>query len=155
MPFSPSPSSVVVAPANPTAITSAGGLMAGLGAAAAAFIITPQVTGRILVLVTGDIVESATAQTGTLQLRSGTGTAPANAAALAGTTVGGAVSFTSLTGVLTVPFSLIAIITGLAVPSINSLGVTGAAVPVWLDLGCTSSAGSIQPTNLTCTAIEL
>lgn len=155
MPFSPAPVHVQTTPANPTAIASAAYLMNGLGSAASPFVITPQITGRVLVIVSGDLVENATAQTATIQGRFGTGTAPANAAADTGTAIGGQVAWTSLTGELTVPFSYQFVITGLSVPSVDAKGVSQAAVAVWIDIASKSSAGTIQLTNLTCVAIEL
>lgn len=155
MPFSPAPSFVQVAPADLGAITNAAYRTWGLGAAATPFLITPQATGRVLIIVTGDVVIGTTASTGTLQLRQGTGAAAAHDAADAGTAIGGQVSFTGLTGVLTVPFALVFIQTALAVPSVNALGVTTTAVQCWLDVAVKVSAGTIQLTNLDCSAVEL
>ncbi len=156
MPYSPAPTFVHVNPGNPAAIASATYQMNGLGVAGAtAWTITPLITGRILLLAVGDLVENATAQTATVQLSFGTGSAPANAAAVTGTQVGAQVAWVSLTGVLTSTFSLIAFVTGLAVPGVNSLGATGASVAVWLDIAAKSSAGNVQLQNLDLTAIEL
>ena len=155
MAYSPSPAFVSVSPADPASITNATAKMAGLGAAAAAFVITPQTTGRVLVIVTGDMTSGATAATCAIQLSYGTGSAPANAGTLTGTQVGGNVTWVSLTGALRSAFTLSTVITGLAVPSINSQGVTGAATQVWLDVAQSSSTSSLQLKNCTCTAIEL
>lgn len=156
MPYSPVPAFVAVNPSNPTAISSATYLMNGLGVAgASAFTITPTATGRVLILVTGDIVENATAQTATLQLSYGTGAAPANAAAVAGTQVGQQVAWVSLTGTLTSTFTLMALVTGLTVPTFTGQGVQSASTPYWLDVNSKSSAGTVQLTNLSCVAVEL
>lgn len=155
MPYSPSPASVSVTIAAPAATTSASYLMQGMGVAGAtAFTITPQVTGRLLVVVMGDMTGVNTA-TVTVQLSFGTGAAPANAAAVTGTQTGGQVTLTPITGILTTPFTLVSIISGLAVPSINSQGQTTASTPVWLDIALKSSSGAASISNLTCTAIEL
>lgn len=155
MPYGAAPTHVVRTAASFTAINSATYLMNGLGAAATPLVITPQSTGRVLVVITGDLVENATAQTATLQLSYGTGAAPANAAALTGTQVGGELVWVSLTGQLTQTFALTWVITGLAVPSVNSVGATGAATAVWIDINSKSSAGTIQLTNVNASAIEL
>jgi hypothetical protein len=155
MAYSPSPAFVSVIPSNPAATTSATYLMQGLGVAgASAFTITPQCTGRVLVLVEGDMTGVNTA-TVTAQLSFGTGTAPANNAAVTGTQVGSQPTLTPITGILSTPFTLFWVITGLTVPSVSSTGVTGAAVPVWLDVALKSSSGAASISNLTCIAIEI
>ncbi len=129
--------------------------MQGLGVAGAnAFTITPQSTGRVLVLVEGDMTGVNTA-TVTAQLSFGTGTAPANAAAVTGTQVGSQPTLTPITGILTTPFTLFWVISGLAVPSITSAGLTGSPVPVWLDIALKSSSGAASVSNLSCVAFEL
>lgn len=155
MPFSPAPAAVVRTFASATAINSAVYLMNGLGSAASPLVITPTSTGRVLVMITGDLVENATAQTATLQLSFGTGAAPANAAALTGTQVGGELSWVSLTGQLTMPFAHTWLITGLSVPTFSGIGAQSAATPVWIDLNTKSSAGTVQLTNINAFAIEL
>lgn len=146
MPYYPHPSNLVsVTPSDPGAITSATYQMLGLGVAGAnAWIMTPQVTGRILMIVAGDITQSNTATTGTVQLSYGTSSAPANTNAVTGTQVGAQPFFTGLTGALTAPFSLVFVVTGL---------VIGTAY--WLDVCAKSSANSITVTKLSCTAIEV
>lgn len=156
MPFEPTPASVSVAPANPTANATAAYLLMGLAVAGAtAFTITPQATGRIFVMVVGNVTQSNTATTGTMQLRFGTGTAPVNGAADTGTAAGAQVTLTAATFLGPSPFSLVAIISGLSVPSITPLRQTGTLVPVWLDVAIKSSANSCTITNLFCTAFEL
>jgi hypothetical protein len=151
MAYGPAPSFVEVSVSAPSATTSATYVMVGLGVAgASAFTITPLITGRLLVLVTGDVTGVNTA-TVTVQLSFGTGAAPANNAAVVGTQVGGQPLFTPITGVLTAPFSLIAIITGLATAS----PVTGVGTPVWLDVALKSTSGAASVSALTCSAIEL
>ncbi len=129
--------------------------MQGLGVAGVnAFTITPQATGRILVFVEGDMTGINTA-TVTAQLSFGTGSAPANAAAVTGTQVGSQPTLTPITGILTTPFTLFWVVTGLAIPSIKSDGTTTAATPVWLDVALKSSSGAASVSNLSCVAIEI
>lgn len=155
MAFSPSPSLVSVIPSNPSATTSATYVMQGLGVAGAnAFTITPQATGRVFVLVEGDMTGINTA-TVTAQLSFGTGAAPANNAAVTGTQVGSQPTLTPITGILSTPFVLFWIVTGLAVPTLSVSGVTGAPTPVWLDVALKSSSGAASVSNLTCVAYEL
>lgn len=97
-------------PSDPTAITGTTEKMLGLAVA-----FTPRRTGRIIVRADGNITVSATAKLVTVQLKYGTGTAPANDAANTGTTAGIARTFTGLTGMLTVPFSDAALIDNLTI----------------------------------------
>lgn len=154
MAYSPIPAVLSLVPSNPSATTSASYLMQGLGAQSPACSITPQTTGRVFVLVEGDMTGINTA-TVTAQLSFGTGAAPANAAAVTGTQVGSQPTLTPITGILSTPFTLFWVITGLSVPSINSLGVTSAATPVWLDIALKSSSGAAAVSNLTCIAMEI
>lgn len=155
MAFSPLPAVLSVVPSNPSATTSASYVMQGLGVAGAnAATITPQSTGRVLVFAEGDMTGINTA-TVTVQLSFGTGAAPANAAAVTGTQVGSQPTLTPITGILTTPFTLFWLITGLSVPSVNSQGVTSAGTPVWLDIALKSSTGAASVSNLTITAIEI
>lgn len=144
MPYYP-PRAVSRTPANQTAINSAAYLMNGLGAIAS---IPCRMeigsTGRVLVLVSGDLVENATAQTATVQLRYGTGAAPANAGADTGTAVGSELTWVSLTGQLTQTFALHSLISGLT-----------AGADYWFDLAMKSSAGTVQATNVNFCAIEV
>ena len=151
MPYSPSPATTTSTPSNPTGTTSTTAVMMGLAGS-----LTPQVTGRVLLILSGDISNNTTADGVTVQLSYGTGTAPTNGAALTGTQIGGIVSFTALTGVLTVPFCVTALIIGLSVPSINSLGATTASTAYWLDAAVKAvTAGTASISNLDLVAIEL
>ena len=70
--------------------------------------VTPNQTGRLLVIVSGNIANGTNADGGKVQLRLGTGAAPANAGALAGTVYGDQ-AFSTGTGLLAndkVPFTL-------------------------------------------------
>ncbi len=132
---------VTITPGDPTAINSATNLMNGLGAT---WTLTPQASGRVLLCVSGNLVENAATQTASLQLSYGTGAAPANAAAVTGTQVGGVLSWVTLAAQLTLPFSMSAIVAGLT-----------PRTAYWFDLATKSSAGTIQVTNLHAWAIEV
>lgn len=144
MPFSPHTDSnrVGVSPSDQTAINNATYKMVGLGAAG--WTLTPQVTGRVVICISGNLVDNTAATTATCQLSYGTGTAPVNAATLTGTQQGGQLSWVTLASQLTIPFSMSAMITGLAV-----------GTAVWFDVCAKSAAGTIQVTNATCWAIEV
>lgn len=144
MPYFP-PQAVSRTPADQTAIASSTYQMNGLGAIASIPCrLTPGSTGRVLVMITGDLVENATAQTATVQLSYGTSTAPANAGAVTGTQTGGQLAWVSLTGQLTQTFALHSLITGLVV-----------GTDYWFDLNMKSSAGTVQATNVNFSAIEV
>jgi hypothetical protein len=113
-------------PSNPTGTTSTTGVMTGLAGS-----ITPTVTGRVLVTISGDVFNAtAIADGAKVQLRTGTGTAPTNGAALAGTACGGNLNYVASTTAGKVPFSVTCVVTGL------TLGTA-----VWLDLGLAAITG--------------
>jgi hypothetical protein len=100
-------------PADPAGVTSTVGVMAGY-----AQTLTPQVTGRLLIIFSGSFSNS-TSGTGFgagAQLRYGTGTAPIHGAALTGTAVGQETYYTcNAIPSLNVPFSISNVVTGLTV----------------------------------------
>ena len=106
-------------PANPSGTTNTTGLMMGLAGA-----ITPVYTGRVMITVCGDISNGTSADGAKVQIRYGTGAAPANAAALTGTTAGALVNMTAAANAQKCPFSLTAIVTGLTL-----------ATAIWIDVG--------------------
>ena len=127
-------------PTNPTGTTSTTAVMMGLAGS-----ILLQGTGRLLVMLSGDVKNDTTADGVTVQLRYGTGVAPVNGAALTGTAIGNTEAFTALTGVTQVPFSQQAVVSGLTV------GTT-----YWLDAAVAAvTAGTASILNLSLTAIEL
>lgn len=156
MSYEPSPAAVQVSPANPAGTISATLVHAGVGVAGAnAWTITPKVTGRIFMIVTGIMNDATTAMTLTTGLRYGTGTAPVAGAAVTGTAAGSALVWITLTGQTQLPFTQSAIVTGLAVPSVTPLRQTGTLTPVWMDVVFSvSAANSFTLTNLSCTAFE-
>ena len=127
-------------PSNPTGTTSLTAVMMGLAGS-----ITLQGSGRVLLMLSGDLQNNTTADGATVQLSYGTGTAPTNGAALTGTQVGNTESFTALTGVLVVPFAQQAVVSGLTV------GTT-----YWLDAAVKAvTGGTASILNISLTAIEL
>lgn len=111
-------------PGAPTGTTNTSGLMMGLAGA-----VTPKSTGNLLILVSGTISNNTASDGAKVQIRYGTGTAPANAAALTGTTAGGMPQFVPpATGGLKVPFALNAVVTGLSVSTAYWIDVALAAI---------------------------
>lgn len=104
----------------PGGTTSTSGVMAGLGSAAG---IAPQLTGRLLVAISGSM-QNNTANMGVqVQLRWGTGTAPAGGAAPTGNAFGPVQrAYLPLAGGFE-PLCIVAIITGLPL-----------GTPIWLDV---------------------
>jgi hypothetical protein len=134
-----------VSPANPTGTTSTVGVMMGLGSTCQ---ITPTTTGRISVSFVGAIFNSDQPASGEkLSFRFGTGTAPANGAALTGTQIGQTLPIANPgSGVANaISFDQGGIITGL------TLGT-----PVWLDLALatTNAAGTASIADVSCSALE-
>lgn len=119
---------------NPSA-ASTSNVMMGFGVSQAR--ITPQ-TSKLDVTIDGSIIVTAGA-TGTMGLRYGTGSGPANGAAASGTLVGSAVSI--ITNGYQPEFSVRRIITGLT-----------PGTPVWVDLALQSTSGNITIFNCTATA---
>jgi len=119
--------------------------------------ITPQSTGRILVIVSGDMSQSTTGDGGAIQISMGTGAAPSNGGALAGTQFGSLVTMTFLTGVLTVPFCIHALPGGQVTPNYTGTGKAQVTpVPLWVDLAFKAvTGGTFTLSNVTLTAFEI
>lgn len=145
MPYTPAPNVVSVNPTDASAITNAAYKMAGYGVSGASggWSMTPNQTGRILLIATGVMLSGASASTCTLQLSFGTGAAPANAASVTGTQQGGQPAWISLTGNLQTPFSLTTVITG------QTLGTA-----LWFDVAQKSSASTLQLLQANLVAVE-
>jgi len=131
-------------PSNPTGTSNTTGLMMGLNQS-----ITPQITGRLLVIICGNISNGTgtAGNGGKVQIRYGTGSAPANAAALTGTTAGNQVSSVLERATANDPqcFMCMAIITGLT-----------AATTYWIDVALAAIvAGTTSITNLSFIAMEI
>jgi hypothetical protein len=117
-------SSVLVA--TPTGTASATGVMMGLAGA-----ITPTASGKVLLIACGVVGASSGPVTASWQLRFGPGGAPANGAALIGTITGSLMSAQLPAAASRFPFSLQAILTGLAL-----------STAVWLDLSLAVTGGA-------------
>ena len=118
-------------PSDPNTTTSITGVMMGLSAS-----ITPTFSGKILIIISGDIDNSVGDTNGSeVQIRTGTGTPPINGAILTGSAQGGLVKMTvntsgGGTSVPRLPFSLNAIQSGL---TLNTA--------VWIDISLSSIVG--------------
>ncbi len=132
-------------PSNPTGTTSVTGVMMGLAGA-----ITPRVTGRVFIIISG-YGANGTANDGFLaQIRYGTGTAPTNGAAATGTAVGNIVRMKGAAGgggltVTSFPYTCNAIVTGLTV---------GTAYWVDLQFGAITG-GTASTSNISISMYEL
>jgi hypothetical protein len=98
--------------ASPSGTTSTTGVMAGLGLAEG---FTPSATGKILIIISGSMYNTSASGGATCAIRYGTGTAPANGAALTGTQIGASAIRGAIAVNERMPFSVSAVITGLAV----------------------------------------
>jgi hypothetical protein len=128
---------------GPGGTSSTTGVMMGLGASAA---IGVQRTGKVLVIINGTIKNGTASGSSTAQIRYGTGTAPANGAAPAGTPVGAIVQANSPSANFNLPFSVAAFLTGL------TLGTT-----YWFDLlvATAGGAGPAAVSGVTVAAFEV
>jgi hypothetical protein len=125
---------------NPVSSTTPAGVMMGVGSTCT---LTPTYSTRMRIEFNGNISNSASSSSNTIQVRFGTGSAPANGAALTGTVVGSTYNNqTQTTGVFT-PFATSAILTGLT---------PGTAV--WFDISVGPSAGTGTASSVTCNAME-
>jgi hypothetical protein len=129
-------------PTSPTGTTNSTGVMMGLGTTCK---ITPVYSGRVWVTFSGVAANSVATSSFIASVRFGTGTAPANAAALSGTTVGAGFAGTSTAAGQGTPFGgMGGIITGLTV-----------GTAIWFDMGLSATpSGAASLTTLTCTAME-
>lgn len=128
-------------PADPAGTGSAAGVMMGLAAS-----VTPVFNGVVLVIISGTIFNGSGVGDGAnVQIRYGTGAAPANGAAATGTAAGGLVKYVASTVAGKVPFSLNAILTGLTVATAYWVDVTLAA----------TTAGTANITDVSISISEL
>lgn len=82
MSYIPTGSFLQQGPSNPTGTTSTGGVMMGLAGS-----ITPNTSGRVMITVTCDFTNNVAADGLQVSIRIGTGSAPANGAAVPGGTL--------------------------------------------------------------------
>ncbi|MFN8210522.1 MAG: hypothetical protein U0T33_06100 [Bacteroidales bacterium] len=129
-----------VDPADPTG-AGTGGAMMGLAVS-----FTPSSSGKVMIIVSGDIDNNTSNSGGQTQIRYGTGSAPANGNALTGTTAGGLVKLTSVAaaGNRRYPFSSNAIVS-------LTPGTT-----YWFDLGVQAlTNGTASVNDLSISIVEL
>lgn len=110
------------APADPTGTTSTTGVMMGLAGS-----ITTG-TGRIFVIITGTMADNTLNDGSKVQIRYGTGTAPANGDALTGTAVGSAQRMTEAAASALGALCVAAVITGLTLDTAYWLDLSLAAI---------------------------
>jgi hypothetical protein len=133
--------SVQTASISPTGTTSTTGVMMGLGLSGCT--ITPVLTGRVHFEIGGNIVNSVTALASVATLRFGTGTAPSNGGAAAGTQLGANHTSTAVAAGSPGDLNMGGIATGL------TLGT-----PVWFDADVRVSAASTGSISVACNAFE-
>lgn len=120
-----------------------------------AALITPQVTGRIVVIVTGVVATSASGDGASFQIYEGTGGAPSNNAAATGTAIGGLQAIASfVTTELSTSFCISASFS-VAPPQYLGMGVLPVQTTYWIDLGFLSAAGTVTFTTVNLVAFEL
>lgn len=135
------PARSAVSPTNPTGTTNTTGVMMGFGSTAT---ITPVTSGKVFIHVNGQINQTTAGDGCVLQIRYGTGAAPANGAALTGTTAGSSPGFVSGSNANVVPYSLAAYITGLTL-----------STAVWIDVSVqVVTGGTCTPLANTIIALE-
>jgi len=116
----------ISSPADPTGTADATGKMMGLAGT-----VTPTFSGRVLILITGMLGNGAIGDGASIQIRYGTGAAPANAAALTGTALGKLKNMVASTAAGKQGFALGYVVTGLTV-----------ATPYWIDVGLKAVTGN-------------
>lgn len=128
-------------PGNPVGTTSTTPVMMGLAGA-----ITPNNSGRIEFVISGDVFNStAIADGAKIQASYGTGTAPSNAAAATGTTCGGQIQFATATTAEKAPFSVNCVVTGLTV-----------STAYWIDLQLAAlTGGTATVENISISGFEM
>jgi hypothetical protein len=124
----PQSASTQKTPVDPTTTSSTIGVMMGLSAS-----ITPVLTGKIMIIISGDMDNDTNSRGTRVQIRTGTGTPPVNGAALTGTAQGGLVSYEQGSNNVRMPFSLNCIENGL---TLNTA--------VWVDISVTSITGGVS-----------
>lgn len=135
------PAEVSQSLSNPSATTNTTGVMMGFGAIVS---ITPTTSGIIRVWVTGNAQNGTIGDTCVSVIRFGTGAAPANGAALTGSTIGQAVTTTSTASGDKVGFALVGRVTGL------TLGTA-----YWVDVALASGGGgSASIANVSAMVLE-
>lgn len=128
-------------PADPTGTADTTGVMMGLAGT-----ITPTISGRILITVTGTMFNpTAIADGAKVQIRTGIGAAPANGDALTGTAAGSLQQYIAATVLEKAPFSVTAIVSGLTLNVARWIDVSLAAI----------TGGTATITDLSLSAAEV
>jgi hypothetical protein len=128
-------------PSNPTAISGSTMKMAGVGGTCK---LTPSRSGRVRLRFQGTISPSLSGAIGSVQARYGSGTAPANGDAVAGTALGSAIQVAVGSANAYFPFSAGGIIAGLT-----------PGTPYWFDVSASVvGGGTVTVLNLSCDAEE-
>jgi hypothetical protein len=129
-------------PANPTGTNSTVGVHMGLGSG---WVLTPARSGLVIITISGLLQNNTIGAGPNYHLRYGTGSAPANGQALTGTAATQGVAYLPNPDGYPVPFSVQAVVGGLAL-----------GTPVWFDLALASfNTGLAAAVALTCSAAEL
>jgi hypothetical protein len=137
------PVSAVAQPGNPAGTTSATLVMMGLGSSCK---LTPGSSGKVLVNFTGQIAIAAAVQIITFGPRYGTGSAPANAAAVSGTRFGTAADWTFTPPAITIKYPF----------AFTDLLTLTPATAYWMDIAVgVAAADSVTLTNISFTALEI
>lgn len=132
-------------PADQTGNGTATLKMNGLGAAAAPCSITPTSSGKVVFTVTGDVTNSTILDGAAILLAYGTGAAPANAGAAAGTLISATRGPAVAVAAQKQGFALTASATGLTVNT-----------AYWYDLQIANvTGGTASVSNVDCTAFEV
>lgn len=127
-------------PADPTGTNSTTGLMMGLAGA-----ITPTVTGKVLITMSGSMLNDTNTDGAKIQIRTGTGAAPANGDALTGTARGNIVSMVNSVAGQRMPFSVNAVVTGLTV-----------GTAYWIDAGLAAiTGGTASAKDISISVVEV
>ena len=128
-------------PSDPAGTSDTTGKMMGL-----AVPFTPNLSGNCLVVASGDMANTNSISGGAAQIRYGTGSAPANGAALTGSVLGGKVKLTEVEiSPDSYPFALNGIVAGLT-----------AGTPYWFDIALAAvGAGTVIIENLSLSIVEI
>lgn len=113
-------------PANPTGTADTTGKMMGLAGT-----VTPSFSGRVLIAITGMMGNGAIGDGASVQIRYGTGAAPANADALTGTTLGKLKNMVASTAAGIQGVALAYVVTGLTI-----------GTAYWIDVGLKAVTGN-------------
>jgi hypothetical protein len=123
-----------------TATTSTTGVMAGMGAS-----VIPSVTGKVMAIITGTMVNTVAGKWPMIAMRWGTGAPPANGAAPVGTVIGAIEFLTGNTVNNATPFSIVGVVLNAAL-----------GVQLWFDLVQSSTAGGTTSLDyVAATIVEL